>query len=441
MDLLKDDIKKCFFRYLSLTFFGSCIASVYGLVDLAMVGNYHGYLGSSAMALVMPVFNIVYSFGLLAGVGGATLYSLKKGREDGNYKVTFTSSIIYALILSFLAFIIIYVFDDELLIFFGGDKETFPLAKEYLSFLKFFTPFFVINQLLGAFLRNDNNPQLATLAILIGGIINIVGDYVLIFTFDMGIKGAGLATSLCQVVSIIIMLTHFFTKKNTLKLEKPKNPLKDIVDITKLGFGAFIVDFAVGIITVLFNRQIMKYCNNSYLSIYGVLINVAMFVQCTAYAIGQSSQPIISINKGANKNQRVLKAFKLGMLTSLIAGLFWFVVVIINPNFILGLFMELTNEIKSVSNFVTRIYSISFIFLTINIYLTYYFQSIEKNSYAFIISCLRGFVISGLLILILPLIFDGNVIWYVIPMSELITLLISIYYIKKSTLQITKNQL
>lgn len=120
-----------------------------------------------------------------------------------------------------------------------------PLARSYVLPVKFVVPSFLFTQLLSAFLRNDGNPGLATKAVLIGGIFNVFGDYFFVFTLDMGIIGAGLATAAGSVLSLLIMLTHFCGEKNTLQLVRPTNLLSKIKSITVTGFATFFIDVAM----------------------------------------------------------------------------------------------------------------------------------------------------------------------------------------------------
>ena len=117
----------------------------------------------------------------------------------------------------------------------------------------------------------------------------------------MGVYGAGLATALGSAVSFLVMLTHFASRKNTLRLVKPKGLARKLWKIAVTDFSSFFIDMAMGILTVLFNRQIMQYLGSDALAIYGPIINVSTFVQCCAYSVGQASQPIISTNFGAGK--------------------------------------------------------------------------------------------------------------------------------------------
>ena len=148
----------------------------------------------------------------------------------------------------------------------------------------------------------------------------------------MGIYGAGLATAIGSAISFVVMLTHFFSRKNTLRLVKVEQGLRKFQEISVTGFSTFFIDVAMGILTVLFNRQIMKYLGTDALAIYGPIIQVSTFVQCCAYSVGQAAQPIISTNFGAGKGDRILETLRLALGTAIFFGLFWTVVSMACPN-------------------------------------------------------------------------------------------------------------
>lgn len=219
-----------------------------------------------------------------------------------------------AAVLSVIAWLAILFFEKPILLFFGADINLLSLAQTYLEPIKVVVPFFLFNQMLAAFLRNDGNPGLATAGVLAGGLFNVFGDYIFVFTFDMGIYGAGLATAIGSGISFFVMLSHFWSKKNTLAFQKPARIFSKLKEISVTGFSTFFIDVAMGILTVLFNRQIMKYLGTSALAIYGPIVNVSTFVQCCAYSVGQASQPIISINFGARYGQRIKDVLRYGAL-------------------------------------------------------------------------------------------------------------------------------
>ena len=299
MDFLNGKIKTIYFKYLSAAFGSALITSIYSIVDMAMVGQYHGPEGSAALAVVAPVWNIIYSFGLLMGIGGSVLFSTIRGKADGDIRKSneyFTASVIGSIVLALIIWVMIICFDRQLLLFFGAQDNTLTLAREYVRPIKLAIPFFLFNQMLAAYLRNDKNPALATGAVLAGGIFNIFGDYFFVFVCDMGAYGAGLATAIGSAISFLAMLSHFFMKKNTLRLVKPERILYQLKEIIVTGFSTFFIDVAMGILTMLFNRQIMAYlgtdapggvwCHRQRIHLCPVLC-IQRRTGCPAHFVGQ----------------------------------------------------------------------------------------------------------------------------------------------------------
>lgn len=421
MDFLNGKIKTIYFKYLSAAFGSALITSIYSIVDMAMVGQYHGPEGSAALAVVAPVWNIIYSFGLLMGIGGSVLFSMIRGKADGNIKKSneyFTASVIGSVILAAVIWLIIIFFDRNLLILFGAQDHTLTLAREYVLPIKAAIPFFLFNQMLAAYLRNDKNPALATGAVLAGGIFNIFGDYLFVFACDMGAFGAGLATAIGSAISFLAMVSHFFMKKNTLRLVKPEGLVRKLRQITATGFSTFFIDVAMGILTILFNRQIMVYLGTNALSVYGVIVNISTFVQCCAYSVGQASQPIISTNFGAGKGDRIKGTLKYALGTVAVFSIFWTALSMLIPNAFIRLFMAPTPEVLEIAPAIIRCYGISFLLLPLNVFSTYYFQALMKPKAAFAASVARGLVISGVLIYLLPAVLGGNAIWFAMPVTE-----------------------
>lgn len=430
MNFLTDKIKPMYFKYLAAAFGSSFISSIYGVVDMAMVGQYQGPEGTAALAVVSPVWNLIYSLGLLMGIGGSVLFSTIRGESKDNQKSSneyFTSAFIGTTILAIITWLAVIFFDRELLLLFGADESLLPLAQRYLLPVKFGVPSFLFTQLMSAFLRNDGNPALATKAVIFGGIFNVFGDYFFVFTLNQGILGAGLATVLGSFTSLIIMCTHFFSKKNTLRFAIPTRLLSQLKSISITGFSTFFVDVAMGILTMLFNRQILKYLGTDALSIYGIIINISTFVQCCAYSIGQASQPIISTNYGASKHERIKEVLKYAVGTAVIFGCIWAGLCLTVPNLFVRIFMTPTEAILEIAPAIIRNYGISFLLLPFNIFSTYYFQALMKPTTSFAVSVARGAIISGILILLLPAIAPANFLWFAMPITELLVAIFVVY--------------
>ena len=436
MNLLNDSIKPIYFRYLSAAFGSAMITCIYSIVDMAMVGQYQGPDGTAALAVVAPIWNIIFSLGLLMGIGGSVLFSIAKGRQEQDSRTGneyFSTAAIGSVILASVSWLAILCFEKPILIFFGADERLLPLAQTYLTPIKFVIPFFLFNQMLAAFLRNDNHPGLATAGVLAGGLFNMVGDYLFVFTFDLGIFGAGLATAIGSVISFVIMLSHFGSRKNTLVFRKPTDMRKKLREITVTGFSTFFVDIAMGILTILFNRQIMKYLGSNALAIYGPIVNISTFVQCCAYSVGQAAQPIISFNFGAGKWQRIQDTLRYALYTAAAFSIFWTTLSLLCPNLYIYIFMKPTEAILQMAPAIIRAYSLSFLLLPLNIFSTYYFQALMKPRAAFVVSVSRGCIVSGLLIMLLPLFAGANSIWFAMPITEALVAVYAVRNIIKYT--------
>ncbi len=418
MDLLRGNLRSIYFKYLATAFGSALISSIYSLVDMAMVGQYQGPSGTAALAVVAPIWNIIYSLGLLTGIGGSVLLSTARGggeKKRGNEY--FSVSLAATLVLAAASWLVVAALEVPMLRLFGADEALLPLAQAYLRPIRFVIPLFPLNQMLAAFLRNDGAPGLATAGVLAGGIFNVFGDYVFVFPLDMGIFGAGLATAMGAVITFVVMLTHFFSRKNTLRLVRPTGLLHKLNKVLVTGFSTFLVDVAMGVLTMLFNRQIMAYLGADALSIYGIIVNISTIVQCCAYSVGQAAQPILSVNFGAGRGDRIRQTLRYSLLTSGAFALVWTALMLAVPNVFIRIFMAPTDAILAMAPFIMRSYGLSFLLLPFNIFSTYYFQALMKPGASFLISISRGIVVSAALICLLPLI-AANAIWFAMPITE-----------------------
>ena len=342
MDLLQGRIRPLYFKYLTAAFGSAQISSIYGIVDMVMVGQYQGPQGTAAMAVISPIWNIIYSLGLLMGIGGSVLMSTLRGKSDKNLAKSneyFTSAIIGVSVQAVITWLALIFFDRELLLLFGAEESLMPLARRYVLPVKFCVPLFLFSQLLSAFLRNDGNP--------------------------------GLATCLGCLLTVSVMLTHFFRRKCTLRLVRPTRLWHKLGKITLIGFSTFFIDVAMGILTVLFNRQILTYLGTNALSVYGIIINISTFVQCCAYSIGQASQPMFSVNFGANRFDRIRETLKYALGTAAVFGLIWTAICVFVPNLFTYIFIQPTEEILAIAPSIIRRYGLSFLLLPLNIFSTY----------------------------------------------------------------------
>lgn len=424
-DLTKGSIKGHYFKYLGAAFGSAMISCIYGMVDSAVVGQYQGPQGAATLSIVMPIWTLLYGLGLLIGIGGSVNYAYFKaqGKTD-KANAYFTLSLLLTSLVSLICWVGITVFDDQLLRLFGADETLAELAKTYLKPVKYTIPAYPFTQFLSAFLRNDNAPGRATIATLAGGVFNIFGDIFFVFGLNWGIFGAGLATALGCSITILVMLSHFFTKNNTLKLNKIYGHIHKTRLVSVSGFSPFLADMAMGIIAMLFNRQIMGYLGSDALAVFGVIVQVSCIAQCSTYGIGQAVQPIISANYGVGATNRIAQVRKYALWSVAICGVLWTGLMLTCPNAFVRLFMAPTESVLQMAPGIMRIYGLAYLFLPLNTLATYYFPSIGVPRAALVISLGRGILLCGILVYLLPALLGSGAIWWVMPITEF---LVAIY--------------
>ena len=435
MDLLTAKPGSLFRKYLIASMGSAIVTSIYYFVDGVAIGQYEGPMGSAAVAIAGPVFGILIGTAVMISLGGSILMSQCKGagkERDGNDY--FTTSLLLLLASVIFFYILFYFIHKDVFYLFGATDELLPLVRRYTDLIMIFSPVFLVSVLLGFFIRNDNDPRRAMAAVIIGGSINVLGDWVFVFVLDLGIAGAAWATIVGTGIQVVILCTHFLTKGNQLKLVKPdwrSVPVK-FGRILRNGVASAAIDYATIIMTFIINNQIMRYSGETALAVYGAGATVSSLFLSLFGGVGQASQPLISANYGADQKDRVKAFLKLALSTSIVMGIVLGGIVIALPKQIVALLMKATPEALSMAPEIISIYGISFIFMGINIFVTYYLQSISRNKESFVISLGRGLVVNGILIFVLPLIWGGTGIWIAISAAEFIVMLYSLFMVKKT---------
>lgn len=400
---------------------GSFAGCIFSLIDAMVIGKYHGPVGTATLAVVGPMLAVLYGLGFLTGIGGSVWFSNLRGSGDKTRAdMFFTVSVIISAVLSVGVLLLFRFFGGAILRLFGANDALLALGQQYLKGIYLALPCCILTNLLAAYIRNDGNPVLVTVSILAGGILNLIGDIYFVFVCDMGIYGAGLATAASLLTTTLIMVSHFFTEKNTLCLVRPQRVLEKTGMIVIAGFPTALSDIAVGVLGVIFNRQIMKHLNADALAVYGVLTQIAVFVQCCAYSAGQAAQPILSRNLGAKQPTRIRQCLRYGLFISCAFGVIWTGLALCIPNGFVRLFMTPTASVLSIAPKIIGLYSLSFVPLVFNIFIIYYFQSILKSAAATIVSLGRGMIVSGVMVILLPILFGPDSIWIAMLVAELL---------------------
>ncbi|WP_195990106.1 MATE family efflux transporter [Clostridium sp. D53t1_180928_C8] len=433
MNLLKDDVRKLYFKYFFPTMCAALSTSVYILFDTIFIGQGVGSKGLTALNISLPIYSVYFGTGLLIGIGGSTLMSIEKGRGrlDKANKI-FTLSFILGLILAIIYCIIGFVFLEEIALILGATKEIMPFVKEYMVVVVIGTIPFVMGSVMAPFIRADKAPKKAMFAVIFSGFLNIILDYIFVFPLNMGMRGAAIATVFSYTISCLILLTHLLSKNNTLRFKKDFYKLSYITRIFKCGLPSLFIEVSLGFIIFIFNIQILKIIGDDGVTAYSIISNTGIIAVALFNGISQTIQPLISINMGANLKERADKLRNLGLSTALVIGVAFFILCIVFPESIVRIFVKPTDTVLAIAINSIRIYSTAFIIMGINMVSGAYFQSIELAKESFIIAFCRGLLFVSICVFILPLFLGINGVWLSVPIGELLTLFVTIVFVKKN---------
>lgn len=433
MDKLKtESITSLFFKYLLPSVTGTLSVGILIFIDTIFIGQGVGSHGLAALNTAIPVFTLYSSTGLLLGMGGATAAAVDAGRgnDRGKNKI-FSHAVLLAVVISIVYTLGQFIFIDGLVSLLGATGDLYELVKDYLGMISLFTAFYLVPHTLTSFIRNDGNPNLAMVSMVVCGIVNIILDYVFIFIFDMGMKGAALATGIAQVTSLIALMIHFYCPKNTLKLRFKSFNILVVNRIFKIGFPSFLNDISMGVAIFSFNIILLKNYGDVAVSAYSVILNIGFLVYLVFVGISQACQPLISINYGAMKYDRVKETLKLGAASTTVVAVVTISILHLFKIPVIEMFNKDDMELKKIAAVGMPLYFSSIVFMGINVIYSIFFQSVERSLISSTLTFLRGLGLIVMGLLILPKFMGISGVWLTPLFAETITIVIAfIFYMK-----------
>ena len=428
-------ITKQFLKYVIQNIFGMLGISCYIIADTFFIAKAAGANGITALNLVLPVYSLIFAIGSMIGVGSATRYAILKAQKEKQAEYFFTNALWSVWIIGIFGVLAGIFIPDCILAWMGGDATIVALGTDYTRIFLLFTPFFMMNYVVSAFVRNDNAPSTAMIGTLAGSLSNILFDYIFMFPMQMGLKGAALATAASPIISMLICSTHFFSKKNTIRLHLILPSVRRFVSSCQLGISAFIGEISSGITTAVFNFLILGLVGNVGVAAYGVIANYALVATSVFNGVAQGSQPLLSLYYGKNDGKSVHKILRYGFFTAVLIALLIILGCYAFTDPLIALFnSEQSVELAGYAYTGMRLYVIGFLFAGINIVGTGFLSATEQAKGAFVTSLMRGFILIIVCSLLLSRILGLNGVWLAFPTAELITAL-TLVVILKVTIQ------
>ena len=402
---------------------------LYNVVDRVYIGHMEdvGTIALTGVGLCVPVITLISAFTMLVAQGGAPRAAIEMGKGDikkaekilGN---CFVLLFFFAIVLT----ILFMAFGEKLLMVFGASEETIIYALPYLQIYSAGSVFVMISLGLNMFITTQGFTKISMATVLIGAICNIILDPIFIFAFDMGVRGAAVATIISQAVSAIWVLCFLLGKRTKLKIRK-ENLLpsaKILLPVFALGISPFIMNATEAVINVAFNSSLQKYGGDIAVGAMTICTTVFQMAWVPAQGIGQGAQPIISYNYGAKNADRVKQAFK-AFLTICFSYVFVFGMAIeLFPQFFIGIFND-NPELVETATWTIRLYGCAMVFFGIQMAVQQTFIALGKAKASLFIACLRKVILLVPLIYILPNFFENKVfaVFLAEPVSDAISII------------------
>lgn len=421
-----EPIRKLIFRLAIPTVMAQLVNLLYNIVDRIYLGRIPeiGSLCLAGLGVTFPIILLVSAFAMLAGMGGASRAAVSMGAKDNDRAEKILGNCTMLLIIFSVVLSVVFLFaKDWILLRFGASETTLPYASDYITIYLLGTVFVQISLGLNMFITNQGFTKISMLTVCIGAVLNIVLDPIFIYVFDMGVKGAALATIISQAVSCLWVLKFLTGKKTVLKIKLKNLILKKniVIAILSLGISPFIMQVTECLIQLTFNNGMLKYGNDLYVALMSILFSMTQLIWMPLQGFAQGVQPIIGYNFGANKLDRVRKAFKIQFAVCLSFSIITIAFVEIFPNFFVGLFTNDVELIKIGTN-TTRLFLAGMAVMGAQNACQQTFIALGQAKISVFLACLRKVILRLPLALILPLV--GNLgIWGLLlssPISDVI---------------------
>lgn len=426
--------KKQFFKFVIPSVVSMLAFNLYTMVDGIYVARFVGEHALSAVNISMPYVNFIFAFSILFSVGTSTVVAIFRGENNmKSANETFTRNTIFLTVCALIITLLALVFQNELALFLGASEVTLPYVHDYLGVLIWFTFFFIVSYSMEVLVKTDGFPKLATAAVSVGAVTNIVMDYVLVVHVGMGIRGAAIATGLSQVLTFTVFTIHFLGKRGTIHWCKTTMDLSVYKRIIPIGTADFITELSAGTIIFLFNHAILKHIGDNGVVTYTVITYIYNIVMMTFTGISQGMQPLVSFYRGRREENTCRLFLRYALYSTFAMSMLALAICLFMTPALVSIFIDASRaELFTYTVHAFRIYSLCYLVIGYNIVCSGYFAAVEKSGYSFAISLLRGFVLIAASIWIMGELFQGEGIWYATLVCESSTLVVSIWCMLRS---------
>ena len=417
---------------------GILVMSLNMIVDTIFVGQWIGSMAIAAVTVVLPIVFLISSIGMGIGIGGSSIISRAFGSNNFNKAyVTFGNQISLTLVLSIFFVIIGILFYNPLLLLFGANGAILDPATEYFNVVLFGVPFLAFAMMGNPVIRAEGKPKFAMYAMILPAISNIVLDIIFIKFLDLGMFGAGLATSISYAVCGLFIFSFFISKKSELVIKPSYFILKLAIvkEIVQLGGVTIARQGTISVLMIVLNATLFTYGGENAIAVYGIINRVMLFALFPVLGVTQGFLPIAGYNYGAKNNERVKETIKMAMIYGSSVATLIFVGIMAFPEAIATIFTSDAALIKETPKALLYVFLATPV-ITAQLVGSAYFQAAGKALPALILTLLKqGFFLIPL-VYILPKFFGLQGVWYSFPVADILATIVTLVFLR---LEVRKN--
>lgn len=402
--------------------------SLYNMVDSIFIGHGIGPLAISGLAVTFPLMNLSAAFGTLVGVGASTMLSVFLGQK--NYEAAtkiLGNEVSLNVIVSLLFMVVALAFLDPILYFFGASPDTIGYARDYMQIILYGN--IVTHLYLGMnnLLRASGSPKLAMTLTIFTVLLNTVLDPIFIFWFNMGIRGAAVATVIAQLAALVIIIRFFSDKRRIIHFKKGifKIDSRIAKGALSIGMSPFLMNAAACIVTLFINQQLKKYSGDLAIGAYGIVNRITFLFIMINMGLNQGMQPIAGYNYGARKYSRVRKVFNKTMIAATVVSTAGFLLSVLMPRVAAGIFTH-DEELVGLAAKGLTMMNIMLPIVGFQMIASNLFQCLGMAGKAIIMSMSRQLLFLIPLLYFLPMVTGALGVWLSFPVADFLSALLTL---------------
>jgi putative MATE family efflux protein len=437
-ELGTDDIGKLLLKQSVPATIGILAMSLNMIVDTIFVGQWIGVLAIAAITVVLPIAFLIASIGMGIGIGGSSIISRALGaNNDQKAFLTFGNQIALTVVLAVIFVILGTFYSVPILNLFGAKGDILIPASEYFSVIIYGVPFLAFAMMGNPVIRAEGKPKFAMYAMLVPAVLNIILDVIFIKMMDMGMFGAGLATSISFASCGLYILYFFLSSKSELKIipENFKLDFPIVKEIIQLGGVTIVRQGAISVLMIVLNFSLFKYGGEISIAIFGIINRVMMFALSPVLGVSQGFLPVAGYNIGANKNERVKETIKKAIWYGTSVAVVIFIGIVTFKEEIIWVFTTDETLLQKTPNALLIVFLVTPI-VTMQLVGAAYFQAAGKAMPALLLTLLKQGIFLIPLAYILPMYYGVNGVWWSFPIADTLSTIITIWILRR---EVKKN--